>query len=1123
MNGLAKSVGVGRRAGWSCALVLVVLGFFGAARPARAQGSRKDDIVFNAQGRPMAGATVRVCTATATGQPCSPLAAVYSDAAMTQALANPLATDGLGNYTFYASPGRYEMEFSGPGITTKQIPNVILPSDPSSPTFTTVTTTSGISAFSLSLTGNLTVAGSTAVLGTLTVGGIPVPSTTADNQWQTNQRFGGAIPYRDFTSFMPAGGCSFANSTFPYGYTGSIGSGSKALTVSSAADFKNGCGITVEHAGPTSTLVTPSCTVASAVRTSNVVTITCAANSNLVWTGSGGANGQDQGASISGCSDSTFNGVWVMQSNDATTHFTYNSTGSNATPSGCTVRFLLGWPHGVAGSSTYYYKIAAVDSGGGMSAAIGPLTITTGNATLSTSNYNAIFWPFIVSSKGTAIYRSLDNVTYTCVGMQMAGIAYQDWGYTGPCPDYVPAAPPASPTAQALTTMIASGAGSTSLVLAANAANTVSSQAVFHDEMPFLDACVNAVNADQRNLFGYSQGSAGCYIPAGVYHFNSDWSTDRIGVIGGGIQIRVSGALYMGEWPMIVGKSNYSVIGEGYSGGGTNASNYPTIATARAVEQPGVFVIKAPSVWLEGFSTSAGNGHALYIGLAPDGQGAAAGIKVKRMILGESSTAAGVPVVLGGNTFNVEFEDVNLTPRPDGFPASVLMTTDSFFGIGGADLEFNHMQFIWHHFFTNAPEGQSGQGFGFGVNTMWSEEHGQYPTGGFITQDTGGAAIPTSIGILPNARLAGIVVRNMQNADAGNKTFLEVLGNNAGGGSFVLNSADSFNPMVQCPTVSGAASSCSNGTVSTFMISDTAQNLLGLLKGYVGPVGPGYMIGAPLTVTSGYGDWGNTPPSPAFADALPAPYTVSVTGTGAGSLAAGTYCMRIVGLDTQGTAGQTLPSPEVCQTVGASSSISLSFQLALTSGYPYSNYQLWWGSSAGAENQYILTGIAPAGPSTISYVFTSTAGAAGGALPTMPTAYLSWLYRDIGKPGCLYCLAGNSAAWQLGVGEPSVPSGDKLAVKGGVLDAESGFKAALSTKSSAYTLTTFDSWVNVSGTTTITVPHATAGNRWVVFNSGAGTVTVPADSGNINGGASISVAANTGKEIVCDGSNCFAH
>src|SRR5216683_1632300 len=115
----------------------------GAIGPAHAQGSRKDDIVFNSRGIPLAGATVRVCAMPASGQPCTPLALIYSDAA----------------------PGKYEIEISGPGITTKQIPNVILPNDPASPAFS-----GGISAFSLNLSGNLTVNGSTTVVGNLASG-----------------------------------------------------------------------------------------------------------------------------------------------------------------------------------------------------------------------------------------------------------------------------------------------------------------------------------------------------------------------------------------------------------------------------------------------------------------------------------------------------------------------------------------------------------------------------------------------------------------------------------------------------------------------------------------------------------------------------------------------------------------------------------------------------------------------------------------------------------------------------------------------------------------------------------------------------------------------------------------
>src|SRR5580700_10404713 len=252
MNGLRGHLRNVLAMGVLAGIVIAVCGV-----DARAQGSRKDDIVFNAQGHPMAGATVRVCTSAATGQPCSPLALIYSDPGLTQALSNPIATDGLGNYNFYAAPGRYEIEISGPSITPKQIPNVILPSDPTAPTFTTVTTTSGISAFSLSLSGNLTVNGSAAVTGSLTVGGNPVPSTNQDNQWTSAQRFKGAIPWRDISAYMPPGGCDNSAININQNTSGSISATSTTLTLSADLGFKNGCGIFVQGAGATSTLAAP--------------------------------------------------------------------------------------------------------------------------------------------------------------------------------------------------------------------------------------------------------------------------------------------------------------------------------------------------------------------------------------------------------------------------------------------------------------------------------------------------------------------------------------------------------------------------------------------------------------------------------------------------------------------------------------------------------------------------------------------------------------------------------------------------------------------------------------------------------------------------------------------------
>jgi hypothetical protein len=274
----------------------------GGVGPAKGQGSRKDDIVFNTRGVPLAGAGVRVCAMPATGQPCTPLALIYSDPLLTQALANPTTTDGMGNYFFYAAPGQYEIEISGPGITDKQIPNVILPSDPSSPTFNSLSTTGGISAFTLNLSGNLTVNGSTTVVGNLASGtlnltnqgtapGSASPGTvnvytkSADkrlyykdetgteigpianasgaqtnvaNTWTAPQNFDadvhskGPNPWYDMTRY---GGYIGPNYDSPV--SGTVSSGSSTLTLSNALDFTNGNGILVWGAGRATGLATP--------------------------------------------------------------------------------------------------------------------------------------------------------------------------------------------------------------------------------------------------------------------------------------------------------------------------------------------------------------------------------------------------------------------------------------------------------------------------------------------------------------------------------------------------------------------------------------------------------------------------------------------------------------------------------------------------------------------------------------------------------------------------------------------------------------------------------------------------------------------------------------------------
>lgn len=93
--------------------------------------TRVQDFVLNAVSRPVPGASVAVLTqpANTTTQPGSPLAQIFQDAAGTIPAANPLTTDGLGNYSFYISPGTYTLQIYGNGIYSSTTPEQIVTTD----------------------------------------------------------------------------------------------------------------------------------------------------------------------------------------------------------------------------------------------------------------------------------------------------------------------------------------------------------------------------------------------------------------------------------------------------------------------------------------------------------------------------------------------------------------------------------------------------------------------------------------------------------------------------------------------------------------------------------------------------------------------------------------------------------------------------------------------------------------------------------------------------------------------------------------------------------------------------------------------------------------------------------
>jgi len=106
---------------WLAIFAVVCLGL-----PAWGQGgSQASSVLRSSAGA--AGATVRVCVSTASGTPCSPLANIFTDAALTVPKSNPFAADAVGNYGYYASPRIYKEQVTVGGATFTQV--VTVPED----------------------------------------------------------------------------------------------------------------------------------------------------------------------------------------------------------------------------------------------------------------------------------------------------------------------------------------------------------------------------------------------------------------------------------------------------------------------------------------------------------------------------------------------------------------------------------------------------------------------------------------------------------------------------------------------------------------------------------------------------------------------------------------------------------------------------------------------------------------------------------------------------------------------------------------------------------------------------------------------------------------------------------
>lgn len=353
-----------------------------------------------------------------------------------------------------------------------------------------------------------------------------------------NPRIKGPNPYVDVTAFGVR-----AVVTVP-STTASITSGTTAATLAAASTFQNGDGIVVYGAGPTVTMSTPSAptvtpslvagsiradervasiagattysyvvvarnkkgalTTSSATGTTStglatlgavVVNITSLARANNIVTVTTSApNDLVAGAAfyIQATTDFSFEGAFLVTSRIDSTHFTYtqgidtregattSATGGNVTEY---VHNHLSWP---AVTGAFEYEIY-----GRIGGSLG----------------------FIGTSRPL-------ELTFDDYGATIMGTPYR--------PSYVSSTPPVSATNEPLVTTIASGAGTTSLVLANAATNTVSGATALFDDGVNLLAAKAAAAANP--IYFPSDAAGGCYVSNSYTNFSNGTNPNGLSI-----------------------------------------------------------------------------------------------------------------------------------------------------------------------------------------------------------------------------------------------------------------------------------------------------------------------------------------------------------------------------------------------------------------------------------------------------------------------------------------------------------------------------------------------------------------------------------------------------------------
>jgi hypothetical protein len=363
-----------------------------------------------------------------------------------------------------------------------------------------------------------------------TFGGTPCESfaniTTGPENVDCDWHSKGPNPNIDVTRYG-ARFCNSATTPCAAGLTATITSGSPNATISSASTFINGDGVTIYGAGPAITMSTPNApTVVQALALTGTSTGLLTLNAPTGSTtycykivardvGGGLTAASSETCTATGVATLGMNTVNITSSSRAGDVVTVTTATSHGFKIGCgqggpstrcgevfigsggsDVSFRGWFPvASAANGTTFTYNTYADTRNGATTSSTG------GTATWYACNH--VTWTQVVGASQYYVYGGASGAE-TLIGASMleglnTDFTFDDFGTTimggFTLPPYVPNTPPVAAKADNLTTTILSGAGTTSLVLAANASTSVAGATVRLDSAPALLLAAQAADA----------------------------------------------------------------------------------------------------------------------------------------------------------------------------------------------------------------------------------------------------------------------------------------------------------------------------------------------------------------------------------------------------------------------------------------------------------------------------------------------------------------------------------------------------------------------------------------------------------------------------------------------------